>query len=79
MLPSKGKALPLHVTQAQTGGSYIVLSILHSAPHHGHFTPGKRTGTHPNRRHPVVQSVETLCYKPEDKGSIPDGVIGIFH
>ena len=27
----------------------------------------------------VVQLVETLHYKPEGRGSIPDGVIGIFH
>jgi hypothetical protein len=27
----------------------------------------------------VVQLVDVLCYKPEGEGSIPDGVIGIFH
>jgi hypothetical protein len=27
----------------------------------------------------VVQFVEVLSYKPMDVGSIPDGVIGIFH
>ena len=27
----------------------------------------------------VVQLVEALRYKPEVVGSIPDGVIGIFH
>jgi len=29
--------------------------------------------------HPVPQSVEALRYKSEGLGSIPDGVIGIFH
>jgi hypothetical protein len=29
--------------------------------------------------HAVAQLVEALRYKPEDKGTIPDVVIGIFH
>jgi hypothetical protein len=29
--------------------------------------------------HTVAQLVEALCYKLEVAGSIPDGVIGIFH
>jgi hypothetical protein len=29
--------------------------------------------------HAVAQLVEALRYKPEGAGSIPDGVIGIFH
>jgi hypothetical protein len=31
------------------------------------------------RGHAVAHLVEALRYKPEDRGSIPDGVIGIFH
>jgi hypothetical protein len=27
----------------------------------------------------VAQLVEALLYKPEGRGSIPDGVTGIFH
>jgi len=27
----------------------------------------------------VAQLVKALCYKPVGRGSIPDGVIGIFH
>ena len=29
--------------------------------------------------HAVTQLVEALRYKPEVTGSIPDGVIGVFH
>ena len=29
--------------------------------------------------HAVAQLVEALRYKPESRGSIPDGVTGIFH
>jgi hypothetical protein len=32
-----------------------------------------------NWRHAVAQLVEALRYKPKVAGSIPDGVIGIFH
>jgi hypothetical protein len=31
------------------------------------------------RGHAVAQLVEALRYKSEGRGSIPDGVIGIFH
>jgi hypothetical protein len=27
----------------------------------------------------MAQLVEALCYKPENRGSIPDGVTGILH
>ena len=30
-------------------------------------------------RHAVAQLVEALRYKPEGRGSIPDGLSGIFH
>ena len=30
-------------------------------------------------RHAVAQLVEALRYRPKVAGSIPDGVIGIFH
>jgi hypothetical protein len=30
-------------------------------------------------RHAVTQLVEALRCKPEDVGSVPDGIIGIFH
>jgi hypothetical protein len=33
----------------------------------------------PKWGHVVAQLVEALRYKPEVMGSIPDGVIGIFH
>jgi hypothetical protein len=29
--------------------------------------------------HAMAQLVEALCYKPENRGSIPDGVTGILH
>ena len=35
--------------------------------------------THYIRGHAVAQLVEALRYKSEVAGSIPDGVIGIFH
>jgi hypothetical protein len=27
----------------------------------------------------VAHLVEALCYKPEGRGFIPDGVFGVFH
>jgi hypothetical protein len=57
-LLSKGKGLPLHVTQAQSGGSYIALLKLHPAP---------QPGTHPNSGHAVAQLVKALRYKPEGR------------
>jgi hypothetical protein len=35
--------------------------------------------SHSGPRHAVAQLVEALRYKPERPGSIPDGVIEIFH
>jgi hypothetical protein len=29
--------------------------------------------------HAAARLVEALSYKPENRGSIPDGVTGIFH